>query len=382
MQRFGDEVVGGSEFLCRQIAEKLSKKYQIEILTTCAKDYITWRNEYPEGTHIVNNILVRRFKTEKERDLESFQKLTVHLFNNPHTEFDEKRWLEEQGPYSPLLLQYIDTHKNDYDIFIFITYRYYPSFFGLPLVFEKSILIPTAEDEDTLKLKILNPFFRLPRALIFLTPEEQELINNSFELKTKIQDVIGMGLCIPQDIDEKRFRQKFNVLDDYLLYVGRIDPQKGCHQLFEFFSRYKKQRIDKCKLVLIGKSAINIPRDDDIIHLGFLSENDKYDGIMGAKIVLIPSEYESYSIIATEAMAIGIPILVNEKCSVLKGHCIRSNAGLFFSNYDEFFECIQLILTNKKIREKMANNGKSYVKDSYNWSKIEKKYSTILDNIA
>ncbi|RQD88553.1 glycosyltransferase family 1 protein, partial [Methanosalsum natronophilum] len=266
VQRYGNEVVGGSEFLCKQIAEHLSHNYQIEILTTCAIDYITWRNDYPEGNQIEQNVLIRRFKTEKERRLKPFQNLTLRIFNNPHTELDERYWFEEQGPYSPKLLEYIEMHKNCYDTFIFFTYRYYQSIFGLPLVYDKSILIPTAEDEDTMKLEILKNFFKLPKAFIFLTPEEQDMINKIYEINTKLQDIIGLGLDIPQDIDMHRFSKKFNINDDYLLYVGRIDPQKGCNRLFDYFSRYKKKYPTKTKLILIGKTTIEIPKNDDIIY--------------------------------------------------------------------------------------------------------------------
>lgn len=381
VQRYGNEVVGGSEFLCKQIAEHLSQNYQIEVLTTCALDYITWRNEYPEGNQIEQNVLIRRFKTEKERELKPFQNLTLQIFNNPHTELDERYWFEEQGPYTPTLLNFIEMHKKYYDLFIFFTYRYYPSIFGLPLVHDKSILVPTAEDEDTMKLEIIKPFFKLPEAFIFLTPEEQDMINKAYEVDTKVQDTIGLGLDIPQDIDINRFLKKFNINDDYLLYVGRIDPQKGCNRLFDYFSRYKKKYPTKTKLILIGKTSTEIPKHDDIIHLGFLSENDKYDGIKGAKILVMPSDYESYSIIVTEAMAIGTAVLVNEHCSVLKGHCIRSNAGLYFSNFDEFCTCTNLLLSNDTIREKLGKNGMSYVKSNYDWDIIEKKYAKIIESV-
>ena len=242
VQRYGKEVAGGSEALCRQIAEQLLKYHEIEVLTTCAKDYISWRNEYTEGVEKINNVLVRRFKVDKERKIEEFNKFTQKIFNKSHSELDERKWIEDQGPYVPKMLSYIDTHKNDYDLFIFFTYRYYPSFFGLPMVHEKSILVPTAENEPTLNLGINKLLFSLPKAFIYLTGEEKKIINNIFKNENILSDTIGMGLNIPKDVDGERFKNKYIKTDEFILYVGRIDGNKGFGHIFDFFTKYKKEK--------------------------------------------------------------------------------------------------------------------------------------------
>lgn len=374
VQRYGTDFAGGSEALCRLVAERLSKYHEIEILTTCAKDYITWRNEYREGCENINGIKVRRFSVDRERDLQTFHKSTQEIFSRTHGEIDELRWIEAQGPYSPKLVKFIKTHADDFDIFVFFTYRYYPTFFGLPYVFEKSILVPTAENESTLDLKVLFPFFCLPRAFIFLTKEEKHLLMQRFPIQKTDHDVIGMGLSIPENIDCDRFRAQYQLYDDYIVYIGRIDKSKGCDKLFEFFLKYKRENRSQLKLVLIGKDAITIPNNPDIIFLGFLSEREKYEAIKAAKILVMPSELESYSIVVTESLALGTPVLVNERCAVLKGHCKRSQAGLYYSNYNEFSTCITRLLSDDKLRENIRENGKRYIEKNYQWDLIETKY--------
>lgn len=378
VQRYGNEVAGGSESLCKQVAERLSKYYEIEVLTTCAKDYITWRNEYTEGIETINNVLVRRFKSDREREIKEFNKFTQKIFNEAHSELDERKWIEDQGPYVPKMLSYITTHKNDYDLFVFFTYRYYPSFFGLPLVHEKSILVPTAENEPTLNLGINKLLFSLPRAFIYLTEEEKKIINNIFKNENSLSDTIGMGLNIPEDVDGERFKNKYSITDEFILYVGRIDGNKGCGNLFDYFIKYKKENKSNLKLLLIGKEVMKVPMNPDILHLGFMPENDKFDGIKAAKILIMPSQYESYSIVITEAWALEIPTLVNGKCDVLKGQCLKSNGGLYYTNYEEFKECLNMLLRNLQLRERMGENGRRYVEENYGWEKIEEKYLSLI----
>jgi len=165
VQRYGLEVNGGAEFHCRLVAEHLSKYFDVEVLTTCAVDYITWKNDYPEGVETLNGVLVRRFPVDYERDLLKFNKFSEKIFGNIHTCEDEVEWMKLQGPYSTKLLYYIKNTKDDYTYFIFFTYLYCTTFFGLPLVKEKALLVPTAHDEPPIYLSIFSSLFNNPQAV-------------------------------------------------------------------------------------------------------------------------------------------------------------------------------------------------------------------------
>jgi glycosyltransferase involved in cell wall biosynthesis len=192
-------------------------------------------------------------------------------------------------------------------------------------------------------------------------------------------EVAGAGIDFPINTDSNRFIKKYDIHDDFIIYIGRIDESKGCKQLFEYFLRYKSQQNSNLKLVLLGKQIMKVPNNKDIIPIGFVTDEDKYNGIMASKLMVTPSKYESLSLVTLEAWICKRPVLVNGGSTVLKGHCIKSNAGLWYEDYDEFKESLDILLASDNLREKMGINGTAYVENNYNWKIIEQKYIKIIE---
>jgi len=379
VQRYGLEISGGAELHCRWIAEHMKKYCQVEVLTTRAFDYITWKNHYPKGEEIVNGIPVKRFSVTKTRDPVKFGRIQNFILENEHSEEEELKWLEEEGPFSPSLLQYINDHKDDYDYFIFFSYRYYHSYWGINAIPHKSILVPTAEHDPVIHLKIFKDLFRKPRAIIYNSVEERKMINSLSNNEHILGDVVGVGTEIPSSFSGQKFRQNYQIEGDFVIYIGRIDENKGCHELFDFFLRFKKETGSDIKLILLGSSVLKIPSHPDISYLGFLSNEEKFSALDGALLLTMPSFYESLSMVTVEAWAAGKPVLANGRCQVLKGQCLRSNAGLFYENYDEFKETLKLLLSSTELRKTMGKNGREYFRRNYTWKIIENKYLSILE---
>lgn len=382
VQRYGLEVNGGAELHCRQVAERLVPKYNVTVLTTRAIDYMTWKNEYTEDNDVINGVNVVRFGVLRERNINEFNEINQRFYNGLiKTDEQEQEWIDKQGPYVPNLIEYLRTHAGEYDVFIFFTYLYYTTVMGVKEVSKKAIVVPEAHDESFLSMKAYRNIFCLPKAFFYNTPEEKSLIQSKFNNTYIKSDLGGVGVEIPESVDSISFKKKYSLID-YVIYVGRIDQGKNCDILFEFFKKYKKRNPSNLKLVLMGKSVIEVPNHEDIINLGFVSDEDKFNGIAGAKLLVLPSEFESLSIVVLEAFSLKIPILVNGKCEVLKGHCIKSNGGLFYQGYLEFEGCLNYLISHPEECEIMGINGKKYVNENYQWDIIINRLEQLISYVA
>lgn len=367
-QRYGKEVNGGSEYYTMLMAQKLKEHYEVDVLTTKALTYDKWEDYYKEDVENIDGVTVRRFgvKRNRNRYIQRILKtLIIHFGIN--TLKLSKAWNKVLGPYVPDLIEYIHENKDNYDTFIFVTYMYYPTVFGLPEVADKAILVSTAHDEYCIYFKLYKKLFHLPKRIVYLTPEEKDFVQKTFHNEVVPNEVIGVGIDIPAEVDADKFRKKYRISGDYLLYAGRVDADKGCDEMFTYFQKYCVINAD-LQLVVIGKSYMDIPKHKNIKYLGYVSEEDKYNAMKGAKLLWLPSKNESLSIAVLESMALGVPVIVNGKCEVLKGHCQRSGGGIWYNKYED----LKRITISMKDSEhnNLSIKAKSYINQYYQWSNI------------
>ena len=424
IQRYGAEVLGGSEQLCRLVAERLATQHDVDVLTTCARDYVTWKNEYPEGADRIRGVTVRRFANARTRDQEAFNRYSDCIYNNPHTRTDEIEWLKQQGPWCPALIEHLRKHQQHYDVLMFFTYLYAPTVLGLEVNPGKSILVSTAHDEPAIKLEIFKEVFSRPAAICYLTNSEREFVQEQFPERPLLEEVIGVGVDLPQQTRYPRmatpseddrgtsenatpaeratalagedeadsglpphltsrgsvFRRRHRLYGPVLLYGGRIDPGKGCEELLTYFDAYQKDGGEGT-LALMGAKMMPLPEDRRIRFAGLLSDRERTQALEAATVVVCPSPYESLSLLALEAMAVGTPVLVNARSAVLVEHCVNSNAGLWYADQDEFIECLKLLFRDSRLRETLGRNGRDYVRRNYRWDIVLARYERIFARV-
>ncbi|MCL6446980.1 MAG: glycosyltransferase [Armatimonadetes bacterium] len=393
VQRFGGEVLGGAETLAGVFAQALKAHCEVIILTSTARDHITWARYYREGESIEDGLRVLRFNPDFERPHYFHELNRIFLDGtNPERFFElshlqKKSWREHclrlplgfqeelvrwQGPFPSGLFQYLRDNWPLYQAVIFFTYLYPTTYFGVECVGdpERVFLHPTLHDEAHAYLSIWRRYSRYN--LLFLTEEEAELARWYWgEVKGR---VVGYGLA-DQNAGSQgtafRQRAKQGSEKPYLLYAGRIEAAKGINILLDYFTRYKREYpASLLQLKLIGRVSpgLRLEKNAGVELDGFVSEEKKFRLMAGALAVVLPSPYESLSIVVLEAFMMGTPVIVNGHCPVLAGHVTRSGAGFAYRNYVEFANAMERLQKDSILRSRLGQMGRSYFLENYEWS--------------
>lgn len=380
IHRFGADIAGGSEAHCRAIAQHLAAHHDVTIITTCARDHVTWKNEYPAGVSEDAGMRVHRFPVARQRSLHRFKEMSEIAFSGNATAADEEQWFVENGPEAPDLVNHLRRHAGDYDRVLFWSFRYYQSYFGLPLAGGRGVLVPTAEDDLVLAFGVVGRLFTQPAGFVFLTPEEQSLVARHCPQPLAPSCVIGTGLdaappAVAVDLAAR------GITKPYLLYQGRIDPNKGCETLLRHYTRWQGQTDRRVPIVLAGPANMPIPDHPSIKSLGYVDEQTRDALLANAAALIVPSPYESLSIVLLEAWNHATPALVNGGCDVLRGQALRSDGALYYRTYDEFARGAEFLLRHPDTARQLGQNGLAYVEREYRWPHVIGKLETFLTSL-
>ncbi len=383
VHRYGVEIAGGSETHCRQVAEHLAASHDVTVLTTCAQDHVTWKNVYPAGESQSGGVRVRRFATARERSLSRFTDASEIAFGKNASEADQQQWFRENGPDAPALLAHLAAHGHEFDRVLFWAFRYAETYFGLPLVRERAVLVPTVEDDPLVRLSVLQRFFSLPAGFVFLTPEEQALVMRRMSGCVAPSVVIGAGLDpVVAPPPPAHGLDTVGVRRPFILYLGRVDPNKGCEALLRHFIRFQEAHEPPVQLVLAGPANMPIPDHPQVLPLGFVDLATREALLAQAAFLVVPSRYESLSIVLLEAWNHGVAALVNGRCDVLKGQALRANGALYYRDYDEFAHSAMHLLGDPAMARQLGRQGLSYVDREYRWPHVLAKIEDLLLRIG
>lgn len=389
VQRCHPSIVGGSEALAWQYARLLSYRFEVEVLTSAASDYVTWRNDLPIGAETSDGIVVRRHAVEIARDPPYWFDLHARLLRDAKAlrepaqakrpywrEALEDEFIRFQGPYCPTLHAALAREKDRYAAVVFCTYLYPTTYFGIRCVApEKVILVPTLHDEPPAYLHAFAELYAAYPQRIWLTDSERRVAERVWRFGGG--DVIGMAVDHTESVESERRDVP------YFLYSGRIDESKGCRDLLDAFAKFRKRTGADAKLVLTGVDKMELPKRSDIEFLGFVDETRKLALMAGAAAFVMPSEYESFSIVTLEAMAQRTPVLVNGRCEVLKDHVERSGGGFDFRSADELAATMERALTlDASECARIGDAGRRYVLDRYSETTIRDRLIAAVERVA
>lgn len=386
VQRCHESVVGGSEALAWQYARLLSSRFEVEILSSTALDYVSWKNALEPGVEAREGIAVRRFPVAFERGpywygLHTRMMLGLQPHLHPATprqgvwrEAQQDEYIRFQGPYCPALEDWLRAHQHEYAAVVFCTYLYPTTYLGIQHVpAHKTVLVPTLHDEPTAYLPVYAQRYAAHARRIWLTAAERRTAKRLWGFDEG--EVLGMAVEHTESArPEVRERP-------YLLYCGRIEAGKGCDELLRAYAQLPAR--DRVSLVLTGVDNMGLPQAPGIEYLGFVDEARKLALMAGARAFVLPSQYESFSIVTLEAMAQRTPVLVNGRCEVMRDHVEQSGAGHHYATTAEMIEQMERLCTlDDRERTRLGAAGRDYVLAHYREERIRERLVDYVERVV
>lgn len=382
--RYGPAVIGGAETAARMFAEHLAvlAGWDVEVLTTCAEDFVTWGDVYPPGEESIGGVCVRRFVSQSGRQ-PSFHPLSASLLANPANASlaDAELWLDLQGPVNPELAEAAIT--TDADVAVFYPYLYYPTARVIGRMRVPTVLHPAAHDEPALRLPIFPPVFAAADGLVFQTVAERELVQQTFPVASQRQLLLGLGVDDPiEDAVVRGTDESSPPEEAYLLCLGRIDRHKGTLTLAAMFAAYKERHPGPLRLVLAGPVVHRPDPHPDIDVVGPVSEGAKWELLRSALALVSPSGWEAFSLVIAEAWTARTPVMVNASCGPTVEHALRSGGGIPFGGYGGFEVAVERLCRDPELANTLGERGRSYVDTHFRWPIVIDRYAGFLQSVA
>lgn len=374
--RYGPDLGGGAEGLARWVANRLALRHEVTVLTTCAHDYRTWADHYPRGRTRDGDVDVRRFPVPVPRDPERFNRWYTAAARGELGVRGLERWMREQGPHSPELLAHLDRAGAGYDAVLFVPYLYATTWEGLPLVADRSLMIPALHDEPPAAFPIMDRTFRLARGLAFSTPEEREFCRMRFGPLRAQTRLVGVGVDVPEAAPGPDAR------DPYVLYLGRIEPSKGCADLLLLHRAAWRASRSVPRLVMAGRVGMDLPDEPWLDVRGFVSDEEKARLLAGAIALVLPSPYESLSMVVLEAWMHARPVVVSARSPVLVGQVRRAAGGLWYADSPQYAEALALLATEPGRAGALGAQGRRYARGRFRPEAVGLRLEELVASVA
>ena len=407
--RYGADITCGPEHTCRLLAEQVCERHDVDVLTTCARDPLTWKNESTEGADRVRGVLVRRFAVNQPHDTDALDQLTSRLIAEPHGLADEQEWVRRLGPSSPGLIDFLKRHHRNYDVVVFFSLYHATTVQGVAAAADRSVLFPHLQIDPVLRFGLWSEVLGSVRAIGYASAAERRLTRGFLRIFHAADEVVGIGVDTPaqqtyprhqQDpadtvhedeanADEQTeapeylagrgvpFRRRHRLYGSFALYGGRVEPDNGCEEMLEYFDSYVATNGDT-SLVLMSVKMMKVPDEPYIRMPGVLPDRERMIAYEAAEVTIAPDPADLLGLCVLESLAVGTPVLACARNEAAVEHCRRANAGLYYANRDEFVQGMSMLMTNSRLRERLGENGRQYIRQHHRWDAVLGRFERLI----
>ena len=368
--RFGEGVAGGAEAVMGELGRGLRERgWDVDVVTSAARDLYTWRNELPEGESSEDGLRVLRFRTALGSGARERNRIGSMIGAGAAVNLaDQYRWMNGSVRV-PGMHEHLVDNASRYRAIVFSPYLFWTTFACAEIAPRRTILLPCLHDEPEARLDIFKSMFEDSRGIWFQTEPERDLAGRLFRLPPRTA-VIGSGIDAPASYDAEGFRRRHGITGDFLLFAGRREWGKGWPELLAHLGFASSALPDPVTLVTCGVGEIGaVPPGVRVVDLGYLSDDERSNAMAAAAVYVQPSAMESFSRTIMEAWLAGTPVVANAASAVVRWHCERSGAGLTYRDRYELTECLRLLL-DQTLSGRMARSGREYVLQNYRWQDV------------
>ena len=409
--RYGADIAAGPDHACRVLAEQVSSRHDVDVLTTCARNPQTWKNEYSEGTDRVRGALVRRFAVSQARDEQAFSQFSARVLAGPRSRADELEWLRRAGPWSAGLIDFIRRQHKSYDVLVFFSLCSPITATAATLAPERTIVFPYLQLQPALRFDVGAEILSAVRGVGLISGTERHLLRSYMRVTPQHDEVVGIGIDpspeqsyprhqqdpadvvvdddamgaggeddVPASYLEGRgvpFRRRHRLYGPFALYGGRVEPNNGCEEMLDYFDTFAASDGDT-SLALMGVKMMKVPEEPYIRLAGVLPERQRMIACEAADVTIAPSADDLVAQPLLESLAVGTPVLASACNGAAVEHCRRSNAGLYYSNRGEFVEALRLLMTNSRLRGRLGENGRTYIRQNFRWDAVLGRFDRLV----
>ena len=408
--RYGGEITSGAEHACRLLAEQLSERHDVEVVTTAARDSRTWKNEYGEGADRVRGVLVRRFSVNQPHDANGFRQFSERILAAPRSRAEEMEWVRRLGPSAPGLIEHLKRQHRSYDALVFFSLFHATTVQGLAVAPERSILFPCLRLGPVLRFALWRDVISSARAVGVMANFERRLLRSFLRFGNGQEELVGIGVepsqreayprhqqdpaddavdddrapsdapPVPEDDRSDRgvpFRRRHRLYGPIALYSGRVEPDNGCEEMLEYFDSYAASDGDT-SLVLMGVKMMRVPDEPYLRQAGVLPDRERMVAYEAADVTLAPGSDDPLAQTVLESFAVGTPVLASARNDAAVEHCRRGNGGLYYGNREEFVEALRTLMTRSKLREQLGESGREYVRQYYRWEAVLGRFERLV----